>query len=209
MCSLCIRETRGERPGVPHPRRGACGPPDPLLENVADRDVWRSWRSSARFLLGRVRHTPGVIVDAEATWQTWPGAVDTSWRQVDVRRAQRGTKRRLMELARRNADCGEAEQERLARSRSQGRGATPPARRPGSAGSAAAHRMLRHQQPRRDARRRLHGRLRRRPAEALALPVVRHPRRPWPGRLRDDAAGGGATALARPRLYGARDCACR
>jgi excinuclease ABC subunit C len=90
------------------------------LENVADRDRVEVLEE---FLLDFYWEgsgvPPEVIVDAEGDLAGLAAAL-TARRgaHADVRRAQRGPKRRLMELARKNADlAGEAEQERLARGR--------------------------------------------------------------------------------------------
>ncbi len=90
------------------------------LENVAERDRAEVLEE---FLLDFYWESSGVppevIVDAEGDLGGLAAALSARrGAHVDVRRAQRGPKRRLMELARKNADlAGEAEQERLARGR--------------------------------------------------------------------------------------------
>jgi excinuclease ABC subunit C len=90
------------------------------LENVADRDrrevveellLDYYWEGSGV--------PPEVIVDVEGDLAGLGAALSARrGAHVDVRRAQRGPKRRLMELARKNADlAAEAERERLARGR--------------------------------------------------------------------------------------------
>ena len=117
---------------------------------------------------------------------------------VEVRAAERGDKRRILELAERNALLA-LDQERLKAER------TPPAARRGARRAAAravarraaaAHRVLRHLEPDGHAHRRLDGRLRGRRAEEERLPALHDPLAGGgrAGRLRGDARGADAAA---------------
>ena len=118
--------------------------------------------------------------------------------KVRVRVPQRGAKRQLMETVTQNAHEAMA-RHKLKRAsdhnaRARALVALQDALQP--AGSAAAHRVLRHLQPAGHRDRGVDGRDGRRPAEALRLPPVQDPPPTGPGRLRLD--GGGAHASVPP-----------
>ena len=101
---------------------------------------------------------------------------------VEVRVAERGDKRRLRELAERNARLA-LDQDRLRREHRRQRrveSLADAARGAGDGGAAGADRGLRHLQPRRRAHRRLDGRLRGRRDEEGRLPAVQGARRAQP-----------------------------
>ena len=138
----------------------------------------------------------------------WPSAAAGA---VEVRHAERGDKRRIFELAERNARLA-LDQDRLRSERRRTPAHRGPRRPPAGAGHGDdpdADRVLRHLEPGRDAHRRVDGGLRGRRAEEVRLPALRDPRG-RAGRLRRDGRGAqpphgpvrgpqGALA-ARPRL---------
>ena len=146
------------------PRRGRPGVPAAVLR----RGDGRSRRRSSSRARSSDLERAGRAARASA-----------AGRGVEVRAAERGDKRRLLDLAERNAKLA-LDQERLkAERRRQQRvealddlqEALQPRR------AAAADRVLRHLQPHGDAHRRVDGRLRGRRAEEGRLPALHDPRR--------------------------------
>ena len=106
---------------------------------------------------------------------------------VEVRAAERGDKRRLRELAERNARLA-LDQDQLRREHRRQRrieSLSDAARGARDGGAADPDRGLRHLQPRRRAHGRLDGRLRGRRDEEVRLPPLPDPRRPARGRPAD------------------------
>ncbi len=102
---------------------------------------------------------------------------------VEVRAAERGDKRRLRELAERNAQLA-LDQDRLRREHRRARRVESlglAARGARDGGAAGPDRGLRHLDDRRRAHRRLDGRLRGRRAEEVRLPPLQSARRPARG----------------------------
>ena len=112
--------------------------------------------------------------------------------RVEVRAAERGEKRRILELAARNAAFALEEDQLKAARRRERRAEALDGLRAGAfaAGRADADRVLRHLQPGRHPHRRLDGGVRGGRAEARRLPALSDPQRQRLGRLRLD--GGGA-----------------
>ena len=137
---------------------------------------------------------PASLVEADVVRQALEERREAP---VELRHAQRGDKRRLYELAERNA--------RLAHRAGQAAHPAPPpaarrrAQRPARGArhgcAAGADRGLRHLEPRPVAHGRVDGRVRGRRAAQVRLPALQDPRaRGPPGRLRGDAGGPGAGA---------------
>ena len=207
------RHRRGRRPGDRRQRAGAsrsatacCPTASPSTSRTSpSRGPARSrssscssttatrWRSRRQIIVAAARSRSDLAVLAEM-FSERRGA------RVEVRAAERGDKRRLLELAERNARA------RARAGEAQGRAPAPAARRgarrpPGGARArraAAAHRVLRHLEPDGHAHGRVDGRLRGRRAEEVRLPPLHHPRARGrrARRLRRD--GGGPLAPARP-----------
>ena len=168
-----------QRPGLPGPRRRPLGPPVVLpRQRGASARAARCSRSSCCSTTRRRRRC-----------RRWSSSRSRSARpssrrsaraaagRVEVRAAERGEKRRILQLAARNAVArarGGAAQGR-APARAPRRGARRAARGARAAGGADADRVLRHLEPAGHPHRRLDGRLRGRRAEALRLPALPHP----------------------------------
>ena len=174
------------------------------LENVAGQDRATILESFCVEYYGSAPAIPPQIVvppDIEDTEALAAFLGDLRGARVEVRAPQRGEKRRLAELAEENArlalahEASAAEQQRRRRVEALEQlreclnlESLPVADR--------VLRRLEHPGPR---DRRVDGRVRRRAAEARALPDVRDPRSRGPGRLRGDGAGRGAPLRAAPR----------
>ena len=124
---------------------------------------------------------------------------------VEIRAAERGGKRRILDLAERNARLAlDQEKLRSERRRQQRVEALDALQKALAARRAAgAHRVLRHLQHRRHAHGRLDGRVRGRRAEEVRLPPLHHPHRRRQRRFRLDGRGPRAAATrsgrSRPR----------
>ncbi len=184
---------RGQRAGLPGARRRALRPPV-LLPRQRDR--------ARRRRGGRGVHAPVLrrrtcrsrrCSSSSASVGERPVLAEALARRrggpVEIRAAERGEKRRILELAERNARLA-LDQERLQV------GAPPPeprrgARRPAAGArprrAADADRVLRHLPPRRHAHGRLDGRVRGRRAEEVRLPPLHDPQ-PVEGESDDFAA---------------------
>ncbi len=134
---------------------------------------------------------PGAVVDTGSLAAFLEKLRGT---KVDVRQAERGDKRRLQELADRNAALALAhERLREERTRERRYGAlTALEERPGSGKRAHADRRLRHLQSGSGEYRGFHGGVRGGSAEEERLPQVRHPLHRRPGRRGRHARGAGA-----------------
>ena len=151
-----------QRPGAAGARRRAPGPPVLLARRRRLGRPGRCWSSSRwSTTRSRSRSRRGDRAGGHRR-RPWPRDLLTARRgsRVEVRAAERGDKRKLAELAERNARFTLDRRAPAERARSARREALADLRGAGAAGAAAADRVLRHLEPRRDLRGRLDGGLR-------------------------------------------------
>ena len=174
---------------------------------AATRTRWpRSSRSSTTRRRCRYRPRssgPASLAEAEGLVEALEQRRDGP---VEIRHARRGDKRRIYELAERNARLAlEQDKLRSQRRRQQRVDALNELREAARRGVAAgADRMLRRLESRLHAPGRVDGRVRGRRAEEVRLPPLQGPRAERaPGRLRRDGGGPGAAHGAVPGAEGA------
>ena len=214
-CSACTRESSPATLQVLRVREGALVDRQTFyVENAAGRDpAGRARRVPPRVLRER-RGDPAAGDRPGRRGHATPLARAVGARRgarVVVRRRERGPKRRLLEMA--GATPTRRPGPRPSASRAAARPASGRSRACATRSAlppAAAHRVLRHLQPRRATRGRLDGGLRGRPPAEGALPQVRASAVRRTGRLRHDARGASSAASrarsatlrsARPRAY--------
>ena len=197
------RRRGGQRAGLPGPRRRAAA--TARASTSSTRPATTSRRATEEFLLqyyASALSIPALIVvppevaEGSALDVLAEILAERRGGRVEIRAAERGSKRRILDLAERNArlalDQDKLKAERRRQQRVEALDGLQAALRARHA--ARAHRVLRHLEPDGHAQRRLDGRLRGRRAEEVRLPALPDPRprgRPV-GRLRGDGRGADA-----------------
>ena len=177
------------------------------LENEAERDEDEVLEEFVLQYYASALSIPPQVIVAKGTERTDVLAEALAERRggsVEVRPAERGDKRRILELADRNARLA-LDQDRLRSERTPhpaDRGARRPAARAEDGADPDADRVLRHLEPGGDPHGRLDGGVRGRRAEEVRLPPLQGARR-GAGRLRGDGRGAGPADVAVRRAEGA------